>query len=839
MTGNIRQNKSNTKLSYFTLTLLTVTALFFNVTYRASAQDPTVVNASINSKNCIQQIDERIYSHFLEHIYNSCNGGLWGELVWNRSLEAGKTSGWSFGNGVLKQDSMDADCRFILGQELQGDSPWTDYDVRVLAKKISGREGFLVLFRVSQDGSSYYWLNLGGWDNKYVAIEKETSKSNGRHIIGGQQPIPPIEQGQTYDIRILVVGQNIKVFLNQELIHEVVDFEDDAITSGCVGVGTWNTRAEFGNVIVRDLRRRNLFELSQLGKTPQSPVDVRYWQVKGSVEARTGDARNSSRYLRYSGEGELAQQNFSFVEGETYDFSYWTRGNGNVVLGTELNDADKIEIDTYKVKSDEWVKRTGQFVVPKSSSSAIIRFQFNTTSNLDVDQISIFPRSWKEKTEGLRPDLLNAISALKPKLIRWPGGCYASAYRWKSGVGPQDDRIAYPMELWNDIDVNSFGIDEFMSLCKQVGAEPIMVVDIGTAQWINAVGDPSLKSNDWIQEVCDWVEYCNGDETTKWGAVRAKNGHKAPYNVKYWEIDNEVRSQDTPSDVYVGIINELVPKMKNIDSSISIIACGSWTGNKIKWDSEIVKGASKNFDFLSTHRYDDPNGYAVNPWENQRFFEAHRELFANSDNPNIKIFNSEWNAQSTDWRTGLHAGGFLNCCERVSDVIGIAAPALFLRHVSATAWDNAFVNFDNSRWFPAPNYVVMKLWRDSYAPNLIEMSSDSPDLNGNNPIINAVATKSQDDKTIFVKIVNNKQTNVSFHLSFDDSVKTSDITVSALTIVPPLNNNEDVKDRLRKRNTLDAPNFISEQELETKIVDDELTFTVEALSVAVVKIQRK
>ena len=831
----------NKKFSLLSVLFLATLAVMLIVSPTANAQD-VVVEASLDTQKTTQKIDERIYSHFLEHIYNSCNGGLWGEIVWNRSLEAGNASAWSFNDGVLKQDSMATDCRYILGADLQGDSPWTDYDIRVTAKKIAGSEGFLVMFRVSPDGSSYYWLNLGGWGNKYVAIEKQTPTSNGRHVIGGQKEIPPIEDGQIYDVRILVVGQNIKVFVNQELIHEVVDFNADAPKSGCIGVGTWGTRAEFGSVLVRDLRRRTLFDLKGTNQIVNSPVDVRYWKVSGGAQDRRGDARNSSRYIRFSGRrGELAQDNFSFKEGEIYDYSYWTRGRGMTSFSVRLDESTAIDVKNEGVDSNEWVKKMGEFTVPASSDSASISLKFASRPNnfVDIDQISILPRSWKENTDGLRPDLLSAIAEIRPSLIRWPGGCYASAYRWKSGIGPQDDRVAYPIELWNDIDVNSFGIDEFIPLCRRTGAEPVMVVNIGTAQWVNAVGDPSLKSHDWLQEVCDWVEYCNGDVSTKWGAIRAQNGHPEPYNVKYWEIDNEVRSSDTPSDRYVDIINELVPRMKEIDPSIQVIACGSWMGDKMKWDSEIIKGAAKNFDFISTHRYDDPNGFAFNPWDNQRFFEAHRDMIANSDNPNIKIFNSEWNAQSTDWRTGLHAGGYLNCSERASDVVAICAPALFLRHKTATGWDNAFINFDNTTWYPAPNYVVMKLWRDAYEPNLVELTSDAPELNGDNPVVNAVATKSDDGKTICVKAVNNTENAVHFKLAFDASVDLESVAVQAQIITPSLQEGEDTKAKLYKRNTFDEPNAIVPQEMTTEIVDGKLVFTADSLSAFVVKIKLK
>ncbi len=812
---------------------------FFFVSYAVSAEDPLIVNSTINTQNTILKIDERIYSHFLEHIYNSCNGGLWGELVWNRSLEAGKASGWKFEEGVLKQESMATDCRQVLGSELQGESPWTDYDIRISAKKISGNEGFLIMFRVSPDGSSYYWLNLGGWGNRYVAIEKETPSSNGRRVIGGQKEIPPIEDGQVYDIRVLVVGQNIKVFVNQELVHEIVDFESDAPKSGCIGVGTWATKAEFGNILVRDLRRRKLFDLQDSAFVSFPPVDVRYWKVVGAAEARTGDARNSSRYVRFNGNGKLSQENFSFRKGETYDYSFWTRGKGVVALNVGLDQNEEIPINSFKTDSAEWIKQTGEFTLPQSSDSASVSLQFASQRNesIDIDQISIFPRSWKENSDGLRPDLLKAIADIRPALIRWPGGCYASAYRWKSGIGSQDDRVAYPIELWNDVDVNSFGIDEFISLCRRSGAEPLMVVNVGTTQWINAVGDPNLKSNDWLQEVCDWVEYCNGDKSSKWGAIRAKNGRPEPYRVKYWEIDNEVRSSDTPSDVYVKIINDLVPRMKAIDPSIQIIACGSWMGDRMRWDSDIVSGTAKNIDFISTHRYDNPDGYAFNPWDNERFFEAHREMIAKSDNPNIKIFNSEWNAQSTDWRTGLHAGGYLNCCERSADVVAICAPALFLRHKTATGWDNAFVNFDNSGWYPAPNYVVMKLWRDSFEPNLVEMTSDAPELNGDNPVVNAIATKSDDGKTICVKVVNNTERTIQFELSFDESVDLGDANVLAQIVTPNLQEGENVKAKLQKRNSFENPNAIEPKELPTKIKDNKLFFSADSLSAFVIKIE--
>lgn len=809
------------------------------VVLSADADSKVVVNASVDSQKVLKQIDEKIYSQFLEHIYNSCNGGLWGELVWNRSLEAGRENGWVIEDGLVKQESRSADCRLLLGKDSQGQQPWTDYEFRVKAKKIAGNEGFLIIFRAAPDMSSYYWVNIGGWGNECIAIEKETKKSRGRHVIGPRTQIKGIADGEVCDIRLVVVGQKIQVFINDECVHEIEDTSDDVITSGCVGVGTWETKAEFGDILVRDLQNKPLYDMTKDAPSIFSTVDVRYWTVKGSASTRRGDALNSSRYLRFSGQGQLMQNELAFNQEETYDYSYWTRGKGKVEFSCNVGASENEKIGDYKADSDDWTKVTGSFTVSESSveSSICLSFVPEAGSFIDVDQVSIMPRSWKENSEGFRPDLLKAVADIHPSLIRWPGGCYASAYRWKSGIGPQDKRGAYPIELWNDVDVNSFGIDEFVPFCRSVGAEPIMVVNIGTAQWINAVGDPALKSNDWLQEVCDWVEYCNGPATSKWGAVRAQNGHPDPYNVKYWEIDNEVRYTDTPASKYVAIINELVPRIKAIDPNVKIIACGSWMGDKMRWDEDVVKGAGKNFDYLSLHRYDDPNGFAFNPWDNQRFYEAHREMIAKSDNPNIKLFSSEWNAQSTDWRTGLHAGGYLNCCERVADVMEIAAPALFLRHKTATGWDNAFINFDNARWYPAPNYVVMKLWRDSFAPNLLDMSSEAPELNGDNPIINAVATKSEDGKTLYFKTVNCMANDVTYNVAFDDVIDVSKASISATCVTPEVSDSEDAKAKLAKRNTLDDPHAIAPFEIPVRVDNNVVSVDAPSYSALVIKIE--
>jgi len=184
----------------------------------------------------------------------------------------------------------------------------------------------------------------------------------------------------------------------------------------------------------------------------------------------------------------------------------------------------------------------------------------------------------------------------------------------------------------------------------------------------------------------------------------------------------------------------------------------------------------------------------------------------------LKVYVSEWNAQSTDWRTGLYCGGLLNAFERCGDILEIGGPALFLRHVSARSWDNAFINFDHRTWFPAPNYVVMKLWREHYAPDRIQLDGDTEPLN-------AVVAKSADGKVLYVKIVNPSEESVPVRLTLKEGFR---VGKASMQIVSP--------DSLSARNSLDEPTRIRPGPHEVKTEGQSIAFTMPRWSAGVATI---
>ena len=782
-------------------------AILLHITPLAQAQE---VALTVHPDQVVNRIDEKVYGHFLEHIYHSVNGGLWGELVWNRSFEGGGAGVvWSRQGECIAQEGGADNVRLVFG------SPdWTDYEFTVDARKTGGQEGFLLLLR-ALNKDEFYWANLGGWSNAGHALERGI-KAGERWSVVTRRHEGRIEADRWYHLRARCEGPHIQVWIDDDL---VIDYTDDGKgpASGKAGVGTWNTQAQFKNFKVTSLDCKVLCE--GLPPLPESETAIApAWLPNGPVTVTTSNENplNGTVCKKIESRGPcggLKQQPLRVEACEVYRGSLWARGDTTKKLLVRLVDGKKILAEqTLPSPTAEWTELPIELKPCGSSDSAALVIGLKGTGTIWLDQVSLMPESWRA-AGGCRPDLQEAIAGLRPPVIRWPGGCYASPYRWKDAIGPQHKRGPHPRNMWDDKEVNSFGTDEFIAMCRRVGAEPLIVVNIGTPNWNRDVMD-----NDFLQEVLDWIEYCNGPADSKWGKIRAANGHPEPYGVKYWEIDNETWHMG--AETYAEWVNRFATAMRKADPTIKLAACGSSGygdgGNGLAWNRVLIDQCADKIDYLSIHHYEGPDRFADGPYAYEKFFLKTAELIKASKNPDLKIYVSEWNAQSTDWRTGLYCGGILNAFERCGDVLEIGGPALFLRHVSATAWDNAFVNFDRRTWFPAPNYVVMELWHDHYAPERIALDGDAGPLN-------AVATRSEDGKTVVFKAVNPSDEPVSVDLKIDGK----NIGKASMQLVAPGD--------LAARNTLQNRNAVKEQTSPVEKDGRTLRFTLPALSCGVVE----
>ncbi|MGE5859542.1 MAG: alpha-N-arabinofuranosidase, partial [Ignavibacteria bacterium] len=256
----------------------------------------------------------------------------------------------------------------------------------------------------------------------------------------------------------------------------------------------------------------------------------------------------------------------------------------------------KIKIDIDRIIGEIDPKIYGVFMEPIHFSGSRMGLpdtvDFNTLYGNLYDPSSILADE-----HGFRKDYLDAMKELKITNMRWPGGNFVMGYNWQDGIGPKDQRPARINLAWGGLENNHVGTDEWIKLNKSIGSENIICVNLGLAT---------------IQDAHYWVEYCNYKKGTYYSDLRIKNGHQEPYNVKIWDLGNEVDGSPWElgyknADDYVKIAREAVKAMRAVDNTIKFVASGSSyyesTGQWIEWNRKVLTGLGDKIDYISIHRY--------------------------------------------------------------------------------------------------------------------------------------------------------------------------------------------------------------------------------------------
>jgi alpha-N-arabinofuranosidase len=261
------------------------------------------------------------------------------------------------------------------------------------------------------------------------------------------------------------------------------------------------------------------------------------------------------------------------------------------------------------------------------------------TGSFRIGAVSVMPA---DNVAGFKAATLRYLKELGVEIARWPGGNFVSAYDWRDGIGDRDRRPPRRELAWNGMESNDMGIDDFMTFCRLVGAEPYLAVNSG-------LGDAHSAAEE--------VEYVNGQATSRLGALRAANGHPAPYGVKIWGVGNEMYGPwqwgHMSSTQYPDKHNLMVKAMRKVDPTIKVIASGatpeeaSWCyienrqfstfegrikedlplpfafGSREDWTGALLKTSADQIDFLGEHFYGYPN----------LVIDAAKEQFVASDEP--------------------------------------------------------------------------------------------------------------------------------------------------------------------------------------------------------------
>ena len=205
---------------------------------------------------------------------------------------------------------------------------------------------------------------------------------------------------------------------------------------------------------------------------------------------------------------------------------------------------------------------------------------------------------------GFRKDVLALLRDLRLGVLRWPGGNFVSNYHWTDGIGPKLARPRRPELAWGGEEPNTFGTDEFLAYCAELGPEPDSVapyicLNMGTGT---------------LAEALAWVEYCNGTRNTDWANKRRGNGRGEPYRVRYWGLGNEMYGQwqvgMMTAEEYVREAGRWARAIRMLDPYARLVSCGE-TG-LTDWDPVVIDGLADLVDYHSIHIYTGSDDYWTN-----------------------------------------------------------------------------------------------------------------------------------------------------------------------------------------------------------------------------------
>ena len=567
--------------------------------------------------------------------------------------------------------------------------------------------------------------------------------------------------------------------------------------------------------------------------TPFGPLDaVRLVEVsfeRGAKSVRLTAGRQSSG---------IRQQRVFLESGRTYDGSVWLKveaGAPRMSLRVLAQDGSVLADRPLPARGSAWQEVPFSFASPRTDRDAVVEIAATGRGAALVDFVSLM-RADVRKGGMLRPDLLGALRGLAPAFIRWPGGSFASTYKWQDGIGPLASRVYHPNELWGGYsDYYGFGTDEYLALTRQLGADPMIVLP---------APDDTPAS---VEYAMNWVRYVNDPPTTTWGQLRARNGHPAPYGVRYFQIDNEPMNNGFTPERYAAIVNLYGSRLRQVAPEAVIIACGQKRSNDMAWSEKVIDLAGANFDVLGVHNYE---------YESERFESGVRRIrdyliklrdyVRASAHPGIRLAVLEWNLSRTyDWRAGLHAAGNLILYESLTPEVTMTAPALLMRNTTDDPTWTAFIYHDHVSWFPGGGYVVAKLFREHFAGTFLASTSGTfrdiadratffSDISQMKPegwqagTVDAIATASADGRRIVIKAVNYSASanTLLVHLQGSRVPAAATVTVYTITAGP------------RDTASLEQPDRIKPVE-RTREFSRDLTIDLDPYTVAVIEISAK
>ncbi len=401
------------------------------------------------------------------------------------------------------------------------------------------------------------------------------------------------------------------------------------------------------------------------------------------------------------------------VQGQQYKLSLWVKGlagnPGKLTARLVGQDGTCLgEVQLAGKVTGKWQKLEAQLVPTDNDPKAHFELICEKPCRLALDVVSLFPPTYKNRPNGMRPQLAKMLEAMKPKFMRFPGGCYVegqvspeNAFRWERTIGPIEERPGHYNANWRYWISDGMGFHEYLQLAEDLGAKPLYVVNVGI--WHGGF-TPVDSLDSWIQECMDALEYANGPVTSKYGALRAKNGHPEPFNIEYLEIGNENANfhfadnrdqSERYHERYRKFYEAIKAKYPNMNCIGNVEA---WGTDHPSWRSNLP------VEMLDEHYYRNPK------W----FLDAYHK-YDNYDRKGSKIYVGEYAVTSQYGKVGnlnaaIGEAVYMIGMENNSDVVAMNSYAPIFVNDNASNWPTDMIHFNSSEAFGTPSYWVQQLF---------------------------------------------------------------------------------------------------------------------------------
>lgn len=448
----------------------------------------------------------------------------------------------------------------------------------------------------------------------------------------------------------------------------------------------WTAWEPIGDVHLRINRKGSFF--------PKNPCYAEIYTLSAG--------KNGIRNTGYKG--------MYFKKGENYKLSFFAKGAMEITVALENGDGAVLDSQSL-VLTEDWGHYSLILQASAETTEGSLTFCLNSDGRIGLDAVTLFP-SDTYKNGIWRKDLAQALEELKPKFMRFPGGCLVhdgalnpdardACYCWKNTIGAPEARPS-KRNNWGYNQSLGLGYYEYFLLCEHFKCEPLPVLPAGWNPH-RQEACPLDQMQPWVDDALDLIEFANGSEDTHWGKVRCELGHPKPFKLKYLAIGNEEVGAEFPEryTIIANAVKEKYPKIKLIHSA------GPFPSGS-EYERGYTAAKKDGADLIDEHYYSSTNWFLAN---------VHRYDKFPAKKP--KVFIGEYATKANEYYNAVVEAAYLTGMENAAHAVSLTCYAPLLCHTEYVNWQPDLIWFDNSRICKTPNYYVQKLFSNHLGDHIL------------------------------------------------------------------------------------------------------------------------